>query len=98
MADKLIKDGSELRRAKINRSIIIIGAVLLCIGIACLILKNLTVEYIDSDGLMHENFFLLPIGFLFLFSGAMTFFVVGIKNIAAALSKKNRNGGSGDTH
>ena len=96
MADKLIRDGSETRRAKINRSIIIIGTVLLCIGTACLILKNLTVEYIDSDGLMHENFFLLPIGFLFLFSGVMTFAVAGVKNIAARF-RKNRKDGSGDT-
>lgn len=40
MADKLIRDGSETRRAKINRSIVIIGTVLLCIGAACLLLKE----------------------------------------------------------
>lgn len=97
MADKLIRDGSETRRAKINRSIVIIGTVLLCIGAACLLLKGATVEYIGSDGFLHENFFLLPIGFLFLFSGVMTFAVAGAKNIVSRF-KKNRNDDSSDTH
>ncbi|MBP6886687.1 MAG: helix-turn-helix domain-containing protein [Oscillospiraceae bacterium] len=94
MADKLIRDGSETSRAKINRSILLIGTALLCVGAACLFLKGATVEYIGGDGFLHENFFLLPIGFLFLFGGAMTFAVLGVKNIAARFMK-NRGDGSG---
>ena len=42
-------------------------------GIGCLVIKSLSVEYIDAQGMLHENFFLLPIGFLFIFSSLMTF-------------------------
>ena len=37
-------------------------AVLLC-GIFCLIAKALSPEYLDAQGYLHENFFLLPISF-----------------------------------
>lgn len=33
----------------------------------------------DASGILHENFFLLPIGFMFLFAGMITFIVIGIK-------------------
>lgn len=81
MTEKLIKDGSETRRAKMNLIAIIIGAVLLILGAACILIKAVSVEYIDAQGILHENFFLLPIGFLFMFSGLMTFAVTGLKNI-----------------
>nr|WP_254907581.1 DUF3955 domain-containing protein [Enterococcus sp. 12C11_DIV0727] len=32
-----------------------------------------SVEYIDKTGILHENFYLLPIGFLFLFAGILSF-------------------------
>ena len=57
MTEKLISDGSETTRARINRSILILSSVLVCIGAACLILKEMSVEYVDSAGLLHENFF-----------------------------------------
>lgn len=88
MEHKLIQDGSETNRAKINRSIIIIGSILLCIGAACLFLKGITVEYIDSEGFLHEGFSLLPIGFLFLFSGAIAFAVAGIRNVKSFIMHK----------
>ncbi len=78
---KLINDGSETKRAKMNLISIVIGALLIFMGIACIIIKGLSVEYIDVDGFLHENFFLLPIGFLLLFSGFITFFVTGIKTL-----------------
>lgn len=79
MTEKLIKDGSETRRAKMNLTGIIIGALLLFAGAACILIKAASVEYIDASGILHENFFLLPIGFLFLFAGMITFIVIGIK-------------------
>ena len=85
MTEKLIKDGSETRRARMNLIAIIIGAALLCIGAACILIKANSVEYIDAQGLLHENFFLLPIGLLFIFSGLVTFVVTGIKNIVGKL-------------
>ncbi len=59
----------------------------MCIGIACIILKAVSVEYIDAQGILHENFSLLPMGFLFLFSGFITFMVIG-KNIINSFKRK----------
>lgn len=81
VSKKLIKDGSETRKAKMNMISIIIGSILILIGVICIVIKGLSVEYVDSEGFLHENFFLLPIGFLFLFSGFVTFFTIGLKEI-----------------
>lgn len=81
MTAKLIKDGSETRRAKFNLICVIIGTILLCVGAACLLIKGVSVEYIDAQGILHENFFLLPVGFLFIFGSIITFCVVGVKNL-----------------
>jgi transcriptional regulator with XRE-family HTH domain len=89
MTEKLIKDGSETRRAKFNMVSIAIGAVLLLIGVGCIILKGMTVEYIDAEGVLHENFFLIPIGFLFMFSGFITFVVTGIRGFINRFKAKN---------
>jgi predicted permease len=49
------------------------------------------VEYIDPQGILHENFFLLPIAFLFLFGGFITFFVTGVRNVASFFHDKNQD-------
>ena len=59
MTAKLIKDGSDTRRAKLNLSSIFIGAVLLLMGIGCITIQAFSVEYTDAAGYLHENFFLL---------------------------------------
>jgi ferredoxin len=51
-------------------------------------LKGMSVEYVDSAGLLHENFFLLPIGFLFLFGGAVAYIVAGVKAITLRFGRK----------
>lgn len=81
MEEKLIKDGSEGRRAKINLIMIIIATFLLLFGIGCFIIKTLSVEYIDENGILHENFFLILIGYLFIFGSIITYSTVGIKNL-----------------
>lgn len=78
MTAKLIKDGSDTRRAKLNLSSIFIGAVLLLLGIGCIIIQAFSVEYIDAAGYLHENFSLLPIGFLLLFCGLLSFLIAEI--------------------
>lgn len=88
MEQKLIRDGSETRRTKMTMIAAIVGAVLLCIGAGCIILKGLTVEYIDAAGVLHENFFLLPIGFLFLFSGLTVFLALGVKGVVRAVCRR----------
>lgn len=81
LTEKLIEDGNETRRARMNLISIAIGGILVCIGIACIFLKAVSVEYIDAQGILHENFFLLPISLLCFVSGFLTFVAVGIKNI-----------------
>ena len=52
-------------------------AVLLC-GIFCLIAKALSPEYLDAQGYLHENFFLLPISFALLLVAVLLFLGAGI--------------------
>ena len=92
MEQKLIRDGSETRRTKMTMIAAIVGAVLLCIGAGCIILKGMTVEYIDAAGVLHENFFLLPTGFLFLFSGLTVFLALGVKRLVQAVCRRFRRG------
>ncbi len=81
ITEKLIKDGSEGRRSRRNLIMVSIGTILLIIGIGLILIKGLTVEYIDSNGILHENFFLLPMGFISIFCGLLTFIIAGVKNI-----------------
>lgn len=86
MTEKLIKDTDEHRTAKFNMVSTIVGGFLMLIGFLCFIIKGLSVEYIDKNGILHENFFLLPIGYLFLFAGLIVIIVTAI----AYLRKKHR--------
>ena len=52
-------------------------AVLLC-GIFCLIAKALSPEYLDAQGYLHENFFLLPISFALLLAAVLLFLGAGL--------------------
>ncbi len=88
MTEKIIQDGSETRRARFNAITIVIGALLLCLGILLLVIKAFSVEYVDASGILHENFFLLPLGFLSIFCGLIAFATVGIKTIVKKVKEK----------
>ncbi len=90
MTAKLIKDGSDTRRAKLNLSSIFIGAVLLLMGIGCIIIQAFSVEYTDAAGYLHENFSLLPIGFLLLFCGLLSFLIAGIVTVLHTIIAKRK--------
>ena len=81
MTEKLIRDGKESRRAKWNLLSVSVGAVLLLMGVICVLMKALTGTDIDENGLLQENFFLLPAALLFFFGGFITFLVTGIHNV-----------------
>lgn len=78
MTHKLIKDGSETRRAKLNLVTTLIGSFLLLTGLGCFLIKANSVEYLDAKGILHENFYLIPIGFLFLLTGGIIIFTTGL--------------------
>ena len=71
MTQKLINDTSETRRARMNMVTTVTGGVLMLLGLFCFVIKGLSVEYVDETGLLHENFFLLGIGWLFLLTGVL---------------------------
>lgn len=89
LTEKLINDGSETKRAKFNLFTTLIGTFLLLFGFACFFIEGHSVEYIDSSGILHENFFLIPIGFLFLFAGLMVFLATGITYLLTILKKRH---------
>lgn len=90
MTEKVIKDGSETRRAKYNMISSVIGGVLLLIGVMLLVIKGISVEYIDAEGILHENIFLLPLGFLCIFCGLISFVTVLIRVIISKLKSANQ--------
>lgn len=88
MTEKLIHDGSEVRRAQLDMITVCVGASLLIMGIGCILIKAFSVEYIDANGYLHENFFLLPIGFLLIFCGHIAFWVAGIRKVIQSLKER----------
>ena len=88
MTDKLVRDGSENRRAKMNMISTIVGGVLMIRGLMCLIIKAFSVEYIDASGILHENFFLLPVGFLFIFSGVLVIIVAYVSYVVKKIRER----------
>ena len=58
---------------KYSRAVYIAGLVLVIAGIACFIIKACSGEYIDASGVLHEQFFLLPVGYLSIFIGILCF-------------------------
>ena len=96
MTEKLIKDGRENRRAKMNLISTCIGAGLLLGGVACFIAKALTPVTLNADGFLQESFFLLPVGALLMFAGFLIFAVTGFRNILFCIRPEGRSGESGE--
>lgn len=63
MTEKVIKDGSETRRARYNMVCSIIGSFLILIGIVLLLVKGMSVEYIDGQGYCMRISFLSQLDF-----------------------------------
>ena len=78
MTKKLIKDTDENRKAKFNMISTIVGFFIMLMGAMCLFIKANSVEYIDQNGFLHENFYLIPIGCLFILVGLIVIITGGI--------------------
>lgn len=63
----------------------IVSLVLFIIGAITIVSKSFTPEYIDSQEVLHEWFFLLPIGFGIIFIALCTFVVSLIVMIITSL-------------
>jgi len=78
MTNKLVNDGSEVRKAKMN----LISIILLTIAAICFLAKAFIGKpVVDSNGMLHEPFFLIPIGYLFLLSGIIGLLIALVKKI-----------------
>jgi len=66
MTNKLVKDGNEMRKIRFTLYTTII---MILAGIGCFLLFQMIGSTIDSSGIIHEPFFLIPIGYLFLLVG-----------------------------
>ncbi|NQP52684.1 DUF3955 domain-containing protein [Streptococcus suis] len=71
MTEKLVKDGREGRRTQMHLTITVIGSFLMLLGFVCFVIKANSVEYVDTKGILHENFYLIPVGYLLVFTGAI---------------------------
>lgn len=68
-----------MKKYKIQFSFIILGAI-------SFFIKGLSGEYLDSQGILHEYFFLIPIGYLFIFIGLIG---IGFAFIKGRILNKN---------
>ncbi len=81
MTEKIIKEGSHKKKSQYNKISAILGIQSFLFGFILLVIKGLSVEYIDAQGVLHENFFLIPIGFLFIFIGLILLLTILIRFI-----------------
>lgn len=89
MTQKLIRDGSEVRKSRMNLVGVIIGAVFMLLGVICLVIKMCTPVTFDAEGYLQENFYLLPVAFFFFFDGFVVFMIMGIANVIGLLFSKD---------
>lgn len=65
----LIQDGSRGRQVHLSMVSNVAGALVMLMGLMCFIIKGMSIEYVDAQGFLHENFFLVPLGYFFIFIG-----------------------------
>ncbi|MGO1642889.1 MAG: DUF3955 domain-containing protein, partial [Lactobacillus amylovorus] len=61
-----------------QRNMTLIGGFLMILGFVCFFIKANSVEYVDKQGFLHENFYLILVGYLFLFAGIIVLIAGGI--------------------
>lgn len=82
MTTKLMNDSSETRKMRINLYVTIIMTLT---GMGCFLLFKIIGSSLDSNGVLHEPFFLIPIGYLFLLMGLIS----GFNYLFKKLRKRN---------
>ena len=87
----LINDGKRTRAKKFNMVTTIIGSVFIILGIIFFLISAISVSYIDRSGVLHENFFLVPLGYLSLFVGILIIIAWVINSIRLAIKERKNN-------
>lgn len=72
---KLINDGSETKRARLNLVACITALVTCALGGICLFANSFNEPYLEAEGILHESFYLVGIGMGLLILGAVILFV-----------------------
>ncbi len=78
MKEKLVRDGSDVRRAHMNMVTSLVGALVMAGGLLLWLIKANSVEYIDAEGFLHENFWLIPAGWFLIFAGLLVILVSNV--------------------
>ncbi|PEG68181.1 XRE family transcriptional regulator [Lactobacillus johnsonii] len=87
----LINDGKRTRAKKFNMVTTIIGSVFIILEIIFFLISAISVSYIDRSGVLHENFFLVPLGYLSLFVGILIIIAWVINSIRLAIKERKNN-------
>lgn len=87
----LINDGKRTRAKKFNMVTTIIASVFIILGIIFFLISAISVYYIDRSGVLHENFFLVPLGYLSLFVGILIIIAWVINSIRLAIKERKNN-------
>ncbi|MFC6176626.1 DUF3955 domain-containing protein [Companilactobacillus huachuanensis] len=69
-----------MKKARVSRNIMIIA---LLLGVGCFALFSMIGSTVDSNGILHEPFFLVPFGYFFLLIGIISGAIHWYKRITA---------------
>lgn len=80
MTEKLIEDGKETNKAKFRFKAALTGLIMMAFGVILMFIEGQT-SYVADNGILVEHFWMIPIGLLFVFCGALTIIVSGIRSL-----------------
>ncbi len=69
--------GNQTSQNRFGKTAAFVGCALLILGALLLCIKAVSPEQVDADGLLHEWFFLLPLGFGCLLGGCLSLLSAG---------------------
>ncbi len=62
------------------KKLLIATAILFLLGIGCGVAYNISPNYIDEQGFLHESFGFIPLAYLFFFAGIITGIIALVKH------------------
>ena len=80
---------AKKQKEKFKVILISVGIFLILVGITLLITKSFLPEYVDEEGILHEKFYLIPLGFFFVFLGLVNVVVMFVVTFARNHNKKD---------
>ena len=90
LAEKLIRDGAEGRWMRMSLAMSVVGALLIVVAAVLAVVAENSVAYVDSSGVLHEDFWLVPVSYACAAAGVL----VVLANFVAQLRRRKRLTGS----